>query len=153
MKISLLWIGKTKDTRLSALIDEYVKRLGHYGRIFMTELADITRHSGDKKEKEAELFLSRIEKSDFVVLLDEKGKKVNSRELAVFIERQMISSTKRVMFIIAGAEGSARRLKERADLILSLSPLTFTHDMARLILTEQLYRAFTIIRGEKYHNS
>ena len=153
MKISLLWIGKTKDGRLRALIDEYIKRLGHYGRISSTELGDITRHSGDKKEKEAELLLSRVEGADYVVLLDEKGKKLNSKELAVFLEKQMISSVKRVIFIIAGAEGSAKALKERANLILSLSPLTFTHDMARLILAEQLYRAFTIIRGEKYHNS
>ena len=153
MKITLLWIGKTRDRRLKALIDEYIKRLAHYGRISSLELGDISKPSGNRKEQEARTLLDRVEKSEYLVLLDEKGKNLNSIELAEFIEKKMISSVKKITFVIAGAEGAAKSLKERANLILSLSSMTFTHDMARLILAEQLYRAFTIIRGEKYHNT
>ena len=144
MKFRFLWVGKTKDKNWRALEDEYFARLAHFVRCEVAELKD----SG--KELEGKLILDKLNHSTFVCLLDVKGRSVNSHDLAQTIENWQNRGLKEVTFVTGGAEGVASRVVERADYSLSLSFLTFTHEMARVVLLEQLYRAFTIIKGFPY---
>ncbi len=144
MKFRFLWVGKTKDKNWRVLQEEYFARLSHFVRCEIVELKD----SG--KEIEGKLILEKLNQSTFVCLLDVKGRSVSSHDLAAKLENWQNRGLKEVTFIIGGAEGVASEVVERADNSLSLSFLTFTHEMARVVMLEQLYRAFTIIKGFPY---
>ena len=144
MKFRFLWIGKTKQKNWLALQEEYLQRLSHFVKFEITELKD----SG--KEIEGKLILDKLNQSQFVCLLDVKGRSISSHEFAVEIEKWQNRGLKEVVFVIGGAEGVASEVVERADNSLSLSFLTFTHEMARVVMLEQIYRAFTIIKGFPY---
>ncbi|MFM2392066.1 MAG: hypothetical protein RLZZ546_43 [Bacteroidota bacterium] len=155
MKIAILCIGKTNEKYLKEGIDIFIKRMHHYvSSIEYKELKDCAKTNDINllKTNESMEFLKYISKDDFVVILDEKGSQFTSSEFATFIEKHQINSTKRMIFVIGGAFGFSEELYERANQKLSLSKLTFSHQMVRLFFAEQLYRAFTIIKGEKYHN-
>lgn len=155
MLITFLWLGKSKYSSYEQLVDLYSTRNKHYTR---HEIISIKEPKGkftnpeDLKQKEAELLLSKINTADYVVLLDERGKQLSSIELSEFLQKRMNVSCPRLVLIIGGAYGVHTTVMERADFIWSLSKLTLTHDMARVLLIEQVYRAYTILKGEKYHN-
>ncbi|MGI8883680.1 MAG: 23S rRNA (pseudouridine(1915)-N(3))-methyltransferase RlmH [Pyrinomonadaceae bacterium] len=144
MKFRFVWVGKTKDTNWRALQDEYLQRLSHFVKFEITEIKDTG------KETESKRILENVNQSPFVCLLDVEGRSLSSPELAKELEKWQNRGIKEVTFIIGGAEGVASQVVETADISLSLSFLTFTHDMARVVLLEQLYRAFTIIKGFPY---
>ena len=144
MKFHFVWIGKTKDKKWLALQEEYLQRLSHFVKFDITELPD------SRAEVESKRILEKVNQSNFVCLLDVKGRSITSHELAEKIENWQIRGLKEVVFIIGGAEGVASEVVERANFSLSLSFLTFTHETARVILIEQLYRAYTIIKGFPY---
>lgn len=157
MKIELWWIGKTKFSYLEEGMGEYVKRLKHYSSFSTHTLADI-KNSGklspaQLKKKEGESVLSKLDSQTMLILLDERGKTLNSTAFADFIQKKMNQSTRRIVFLIGGAYGFDEILYQRADHKIALSAMTFSHQMIRLFFLEQLYRAFTIINNEKYHNS
>ena len=156
MKIKLLVIGKTSESYLSEGIALYLKRLSHYIDFSFEVLPDIKRApsmlSDQLKEAESAAFMKKIGERDFVILLDENGKTYTSEGFASQIEKWMVTGDKNPVFIIGGAFGFGKALTERAALKISLSEMTFSHQMVRLIFVEQLYRAFTIIRNEPYHH-
>ena len=155
MKIQFIWIGKSKDKEFTTLIDKYYKRLKHYTPAEIKTLKEVKnkgRNIDELKKQEAQLILNQIKSNDFLVLLDERGKQKTSIELSEWIQHKLNISISRLVFVIGGAYGAHELLKERADHTLSLSHLTLTHDMARIFIIEQVYRAFTILRGEQYHN-
>ena len=156
MKVLLLMIGKTNQESLQQLIQDYINRLQHYVNFetyIIPELKNIKNLPvTEQKEKEAELILKYIENQDNVILLDEKGKQYSSLAFAEFINSKMNSSIKRMVFVVGGPFGFSKRIYDRANSMISMSPMTFSHQMIRLIFTEQLYRAMTIIRGENYHH-
>lgn len=155
MKIKILAIGKKHDPKLIGATNDYNKRLSHYADISWKLIeAKISSSMNPEQIKRAEsdLILSQIEQSDEVVLLDETGKQLGSDELSEKLQNYMNRSVKKVVFVIGGAYGVSDDLKHRADLIWSLSSLVFPHQLVRLILIEQLYRAHTILAGEKYHH-
>ena len=144
MKFRFLWVGKTKDKNWRALQEEYFARLSHFVRCEIVEIKD------SSKKIEGKLILDKLNQSTFVCLLDVKGRSISSHDLAANIENWQNRGLKEVTFIIGGAEGIASEVVERADNSLSLSFLTLTHEMARVVMLEQLYRAFTIIKGFPY---
>lgn len=148
MKFHFVWVGKTKDKNWRALQNEYLARLAHFVRCEITEVKDGAAREG--LEIESNRILEKVNQTSFVCVLDVKGRSLSSPELAQEIEKWQNRSVKEVTFIIGGAEGIASEVVERADFSLSLSFLTFTHEAARVILLEQLYRAYTIIRGFPY---
>ncbi len=148
MKLRFIWIGKTKDKDWKALQDEYLRRLSHFVRTEIVEIKDSTTR--ENPDIEGERILSSLNQSTFAVLLDVKGGAISSEGLATKIEEWQNRGLKEVSFIIGGANGVSPRVAETADISLSLSFLTFTHEMARTILLEQLYRAYTIIKGFPY---
>lgn len=156
MKISLLAIGKTNAKYLQEGILQYLKRIGYYIPFEIKILPDIKTSKSltvDKqKELEAEVFLSQIQQGDFVVLLDERGKEMTSRDYASYIEKKMITVSKNLIFVIGGPYGFAKSVYDRANDKISFSKMTFSHEMIRLFFVEQLYRAMTILRGEPYHH-
>ena len=154
MKIKILWTGTAKDDNIRSLIIDYRNRLKHYANVEIVELNKRQKANTPAviKNKDAESLLKQIQSGDYVVLLDEKGKQLTSEKFASFLQHRMNHSSKGLVFIIGGPYGFDQMLYDRADNLLSLSKMTFTHDMVRVILFEQLYRAFTILRGEKYHN-
>ncbi len=148
MKFRFIWIGKTKDKNWKALQDEYLRRLSHFVRTEVVEIKDSgPRESADI---EGERILAYLNQKTFAVLLDVKGDTISSEGLAAKIEEWQNRGLGEVSFIIGGANGVSRRVAETADISLSLSFLTFTHEMARSVLFEQLYRAYTIIKGFPY---
>lgn len=156
MEIELLTVGKTTIKFVAEGTEEYVKRLKHYIPYRITSLPDIKRNAslGPERQKEAEgeLILSKLLSSDYIVLLDERGKEYSSIEFSGFIEKQMIAGRKRVVFIVGGPYGFSQAVYDRADSKVSMSRMTFNHEMVRLFFTEQVYRAMTILRGEPYHH-
>ena len=144
MKFRFIWVGKTKDKNWQALQAEYLQRLSHFVKFDITELRDAD------KETESKRILEKLNQSNFVCLLDVKGRSVSSFELAAKIEDWQNRGLKEIVFVIGGAEGVASEVVERANFSLSLSLLTLTHEMARVVLVEQLYRGFTIIKGFPY---
>ena len=148
MKLRFIWIGKTKDKKWKALQDEYLRRLSHFVKSEIVEIKDSAHHEGP--DIEGERILSSLNQSTFAVLLDVKGEAISSGGLAAKIEEWQNRGLREVSFIIGGANGVSRQVAETADISLSLSFLTFTHEMARSILFEQLYRAYTIIKGFPY---
>ena len=154
MKIALITIGKTNEKYLDDGMAIYLKRLKHYCHFEVLELKDVKAFSSneDLKKAEAELILTKLKIDDCLVLLDEHGKEVTSRAFAQFIEKRSMDSGRRIVFLVGGAFGVADLIKEKSEYQLSLSQMTFSHQMIRLFFVEQLYRAFTIIKNEKYHN-
>ena len=154
MKISLWCISKTNETYLKDGIHLYLKRLKHYCSFEYTEWKETggTTLPEEIIKKEGEMVLSRLKADDFLVLLDENGTEFSSVQFAGWIEKQQNKSIKSMIFLVGGAYGHHQNVRDRANLSLSLSKTTFSHQMIRLFFVEQLYRAFTIIRNEKYHN-
>ncbi len=155
MQVKFLWIGKSKDRTYDTIISKYLKKLSHYTRTKIEVLKDPKlkgRKPQDIRRAEAATIFDKVRDQDLLVLLDEHGKKLSSRELAEWMQHKQNISIGQVVFVIAGAYGADTLLKERADFILSLSDMTLTHDMARMVICEQVYRAHTILRGESYHN-
>lgn len=157
MKILLLASGKTVDKGLAAMIAAYADRISHYCSFDMSELPALKNtkamNEAEQKEREGRQLLSAMETSDHVVLLDEKGIQPTSEEFAGQISAYMQRGIKRLVFVIGGPYGFDTKVYARAQAKMSLSRMTFSHQMVRLIFTEQLYRAFTIIKGEPYHHS
>ena len=154
MKINIIQIGKTKDKNIAELVSEYIKRTSPYAKIEFITLNEEKLTSSKTKEKIIELEAEKILKNisgDFIVALDETGKQFNSIDFAEIIKKQKDEGQK-INFIIGGAFGLSKNVKAKANLTLSLSKMTFTHEMARLFLMEQVYRAFSIIAGKGYHN-
>lgn len=155
MKIELWVIGKTAFKYLDEGIAVYEKRLKHYTSFDLVVIPDIKNPPLSieaLKTKEGELILNKLTKDDFFILLDENGKQNTSIDFSKFIEQQQMNATKRIVFQIGGAYGFSDAVYARANQKLSLSKMTFSHQMIRLFFVEQLYRAFTILKGEKYHN-
>jgi 23S rRNA (pseudouridine1915-N3)-methyltransferase len=156
MKVTFLTVGKTTFPFVKEGCDVFIKRIKHYTTFEMIEIPELKNTSGLSKEqikaKEGELILKHIKNTDKVILLDEHGKRFTSVEWAKEIEKEMTIGTKSIFFIVGGAYGFSPSLYQRADSKLSLSDMTFSHQIIRLFFIEQLYRAFTIIKGEPYHN-
>lgn len=156
MKILLLVIGKTDEDYLATGIKKYVGRLGHYASFELKEIPDIRNRKtlSEEQQKKAESFLllQHLQPSDQVVLLDERGKQHTSIEFSEQMEKWSVAGVKRLAFVIGGPYGFSQEVYDRADAQMSLSPMTFSHQMVRLIFVEQLYRAFTILKGERYHH-
>ena len=157
MKIKLLAIGKTDSKDLQALIEEYSKRLGFYVSFNFEIIPDIknAKNLSEKQQKIAEgnELLKRIEKSDTMIILDEKGNTFSSVQFSEFLQKKMNSGLKNLIFIIGGPYGFSEEIYQRATSKISLSTMTFSHQMVRLFFIEQLYRGFTILRNEPYHHS
>ena len=154
--MKLIVIGKTKPKFLIEGESEYQKRLRHYCKFSELIISDI-KNSGklskkEIKEKEGNVILQSIKNSDYVILLDDKGITLSSIKFSEFLNKKMISSTNELVFIIGGAFGFSESVFKRANTKLSLSKMTFSHQMVRMIFKEQLYRAFTILKGGKYHH-
>jgi 23S rRNA (pseudouridine1915-N3)-methyltransferase len=148
MRFRFLWIGKTKDKHWLALQEEYLRRLSHFVKTEIVEIRD--QPARDLKEIEGKRILENLNQNSFVCVLDVKGRAISSPDLAREIEQWQNRGLKEISFVIGGAEGVSQAVADRADLMLSLSFLTFTHEMARVVMLEQMYRAFTIIRGFPY---
>lgn len=154
MKHELILLGKIKDTFIQKGLDEYAGRLQHYTDFSITTLKDRTGGYKDPKkitQKQGELLLGAVGSGARMVVLDAKGKQYSSEEFAEKIELLEVQGVRRLCYLIGGPDGHSQEVLKRANLLLSLSKMTFTHDMARLLLVEQLYRAYTIKAGEKYH--
>ncbi len=156
MRINLLCIGKTDDKEIKNLIAYYLPRLPKHWNFTVTEIPDLKNSknlSPDQiKKEETKLFLPHFDSTDLVILLDEKGKEYTSREFSKKIDGWMNSSTKKLNFLIGGAYGFSEEMYARANEKISLSKMTFTHQMIRLFFVEQLYRADQILQGKPYHN-
>jgi len=155
MKIEFFFIGKTTEPFLKSGVDEYLKRLKHY--IPVTEIIiEPSRFSKTDARKairdESERMLKKVKPADLVVVLDERGKSMGSEELAAWLEKHQQSGIQKIIFITGGAYGFSDEVRQRANLLLSFSKFTFTHQMIRLLLAEQVYRAMTILKNEKYHH-
>lgn len=156
MKITLLTVGKTEDAFIKAGIEKYAKRLKHYTKLELTDLPELKNTKaltfGQQKVKEAEMILKKISATDHVILLDENGREWKSTEFAAYIGKKSISPVHNLVFVVGGPYGFDASVYERANEKISLSRMTFSHQMVRLFFVEQLYRAFTIIKGEPYHH-
>lgn len=156
MEIKLIQTGKTKFQYLQEGISDYQKRIGHYVNFEEITIPDLKNAKSltipEIKRKEGEQVLKILDKSAFLVLLDERGKNINSEEFAAFIMKNM-NSGRDIVMLIGGAYGFSDEVYSRANEKISLSKMTFSHQLVRLIFAEQLYRAMTIIRGEPYHHS
>ncbi|MDR1054942.1 MAG: 23S rRNA (pseudouridine(1915)-N(3))-methyltransferase RlmH [Prevotellaceae bacterium] len=156
MKIKLLAVGKTDANYIAEAVSIYEKRLKHYTSFEIIYLPDIKNtknlNSKQQKEKEGTAILAQLADNDDMVLLDEAGKMYTSIEFSVYLSKKMLTSAKMLVFVIGGSCGFSQAVYNRAGARLSLSPMTFTHQMVRILFVEQLYRAFTIIKGESYHH-
>lgn len=156
MKILLLAVGKTVDTGLNAIIKRYIERVQHFAPFEFRELADVRNTRGmteeRQKQQEGKVLLQNMAQGDWVILLDERGKQPTSRQFAQDLDRIMTTQTRNIIFVIGGPYGFSPEVYERANAKMSLSSMTFTHEMVRLFFVEQLYRAFTIQRGMPYHH-
>ncbi len=156
MNLTTICIGKTDEKPLEELILKYEKRLPQHWNYQRIEIPDIKNRKNlsesQQKDKEAELILSKIQPTDYVILLDEKGKQMNSSLFAQELQNLMNQSFKQIIFLIGGPYGFSDEVYKRSNKKMSLSELTFTHQMVRLFLAEQIYRAFTILQGKPYHH-
>ena len=156
MKINLLCIGKTDDKEIKNLINYYLTRLPRHWNFEITEIPDVKNARNLTpdllKKEEAKLFLNHIENTDLVVLLDEKGKQFTSREFAQKLDSYQNNSIKKICFLVGGAYGFSEEMYQRANEKISISKMTFTHQMIRLFFVEQIYRADQILQGKPYHN-
>jgi len=156
MKITLMAIGKTDDSYILEGLEKYLKRLKHYIKFEILIIPDLKKTKNlsedEQKTKESELFLKNITHSDYVVVLDERGTEMSSMHFADFINKRMIASVPHLVFLIGGPYGFDQSIYQRANYKISLSKLTFSHQMIRLFFVEQVYRAFSILKGEPYHH-
>jgi len=156
MKITLLTVGKTTNSHLIKLQEEYQNRLKFYITFELVVIPELKNTKSlsisEQVEKEADLILKQIELNDKVVLLDERGKQFTSVAFSEYIAKKIMASHKRMIFVVGGPYGFSERIYQRANNKISLSTMTFSHQMIRLIFIEQLYRAFTILKGEPYHH-
>lgn len=156
MKIKLLAIGKTDNKQLIQLIDEYKNRLKHYIKFEFEVISDIKNVKNlseqQQKEKEGELILSKLQNTDQLVLLDDKGKQFTSLEFSQYLQKKMNSGLKQLVLVIGGPYGFSDAVYQKSQGKISLSKMTFSHQMIRLFIVEQLYRGFTILRNEPYHH-
>lgn len=156
MEITLIVIGKTNAKYLIEGLDEYTRRLKHYISYNINILPDIknTKNLSEEQQKETEgkLILNALKPGDSIVLLDERGKEFSSMQFSDYLQRKMNSGLRRLVFVVGGPYGFSKDVYNKADEKLSLSKMTFSHEMIRLFFTEQIYRAMTIIRGEPYHH-
>ncbi len=156
MNITILCVGKTEESYIQQGIDIFKKRLEHYISFEILEVSLQKKWNKlppeQQKQKEAELVLPQIAKRDYCVLLDEKGKSFSSVAFSGFLQQQMNHSVRSILFVVGGPWGFSKDVVDAAHMKLSLSPMTFSHQMVRLFFVEQLYRAMTILRNESYHN-
>lgn len=157
MKITFLTVGKTEDAYLKDGFEKYVTRLKYYAKLSVIEIDELKNTKAltqeQQKSKEADLILKKITPQDYVILLDEKGTQLTSEKFAAYIDKKAITSVSNLVFVVGGPYGFDNTVYARANDKLSLSAMTFSHQMVRLFFIEQLYRAFTIIKGEPYHHS
>ena len=156
MTIKLITIGKTDNIHLIALIDEYIKRLGFYVKFSLDIIPDIKNSKNlseaQQKQKEGELILNNITPNTTLILLDENGKQLDSIGFSSYLQKHMNSGIKQLVFVIGGPYGFSEDVYKKANGKLSLTKMTFSHQMIRLFFIEQLYRGFTILRNEPYHH-
>lgn len=156
MKIKLLAIGKTDNKNLIALIDEYQNRLKHYIKFELEIIPDIKNVKNlsevQQKEKEGELILSKLQNTDQLVLLDDKGNAYSSIQFSQYLQKKMNSGIKQLVLVIGGPYGFSEAVYKKSTGKISLSKMTFSHQMIRLFIVEQLYRGFTILKNEPYHH-
>ncbi len=156
MKITLLVVGKTEDKYLIEGMEKYLNRLKHYIGFNLVVLPELKNTKSlteaQQKTKEAELILKQVNNPDIMILLDEKGKKYTSVSFANYLNKQMIGSVQQLVFVIGGPYGFDESVYKRANSSVSLSDMTFSHQMVRLFFIVQLYRAFSILKGEPYHH-
>jgi len=156
MKLVILFTGRTAGDVYPGLINGYVQRLTHYLPVQLEELPDLKNTKSltqeQQKEREADQVLERLQAGDVLVLLDERGREMTSREFSQWIGQRQQTVARRLVLLVGGPYGFAERIYDIAQQKISLSRMTFSHQMVRLFLVEQLYRAFTILRGEPYHH-
>ena len=156
MKISLLTIGKTNASYLATGIKEYEKRLQRFINFELKSISDIKNarklSPAEIKNKEGQLLLKNIKSNDFVILLDERGKTFSSISFAEYLQKQMNQGVSNITFVVGGAYGFSEAIYKRANAKISLSKMTFSHQIIRLIFVEQIYRAYAIINHHPYHN-
>ncbi len=157
VKVLVLFLGKTDKSYIKEGIEDYVNRISHYLPFEVKVIPDLKKSNNLKadvqKEKEGQLILGQINKGDQLVLLDERGSEFSSVEFSKWLEKQMISSVRQIVFVIGGPYGFSDSVYRRADYRISLSKLTFSHQIVRMIFVEQLYRAMTILNNEPYHHA
>lgn len=157
MKIFFRAVGKAHEAYVKAGVEDFTRRINNYFKaeweILPPPKEAASLQPAELKKKEASMILSKIQKDDFLVVLEERGRQITSEELADFLQVQANNGTRKLVFLIGGAYGSDASVLQRADMQWSLSKLVFPHQLVRLILAEQLYRACTILRNEKYHHS
>ena len=156
MQIKLIAIGKTDDKQLLQLIEQYQKRLKHYVKFELDIIPDIknVKNLSEKqqKEKEGDLILKKLSSTDVLVLLDENGKQFSSVEFSNYLQKKMNAGIKQLVFVIGGPYGFSETVYQKAQGKVSLSKMTFSHQMIRLFVVEQIYRGFTILKNEPYHH-
>ena len=156
MKIKLLSICKTEEKYLKEGIDLYIKKIVHYFPFEYEELPALKQtknlNFAEQKKREGEMLLKKITPSDYVILLDDKGKQYSSIEFSDFLQQKMLQNSKQIVFVIGGAYGFSEEVYQRKNHALSLSSMTFSHQMVRLIFLEQLYRGASILKNEPYHH-
>ena len=156
MKIKLICVGKTTSANLLTGENEYLKRLKHYNSVEKIEIPELknAKKLSEKeiKTQEGSLILKKINATDFVILLDENGKDYTSLEFSQFMQKRLNSGTKTVVFLIGGAYGFSEQIYNRSQAKIALSKMTFSHQMVRMFFLEQIYRAFTILKGQPYHH-
>lgn len=156
MTIKLIAIGKTDNKSLQSLIDDYIKRLGYYIKFSFDVIPDIKNSKNlsedQQKQKEGELILKKLNITDILILLDENGKQTDSVGFSGYLQKHMNSGIKQLVFVIGGPYGFSDAIYKKANGKISLSKMTFSHQMIRLFFIEQLYRGFTILKNEPYHH-
>ena len=156
MTIKLLAIGKTDNKQLQLLIEDYTKRIGYYIKFELELIPDLKKvkhlSEAQQKQKEGELILAKISSTDCLIILDENGKQFDSIAFSSYLQKHMNSGIKRLVFVIGGPYGFSEEVYKKANGKISLSKMTFSHQMVRLFVVEQLYRGFTILRNEPYHH-
>ena len=156
MKGVLIVVGKTTDKRFEAITNEYVERISHYIPFAVEVIPDLKNTKGlsqnEQKEREGELIAKCLQAGDYVVLLDEHGSERSSVDFATWMQKKMSAGPKRLVFIVGGPYGFSESIHRRGNEEISLSRMTFSHQMVRMFITEQIYRAMTILNGEPYHH-
>ena len=156
MKITLLVIGKTDNKHLIQLIDDYQKRLNHYVKFTLEVIPDIKNAKNlskeQQKEKEGELILQKLQQGDQLILLDEKGKEFTSVQFSAYLQKKMNTGLKRLVFVVGGPYGFSQEVYNKSMGKVSFSQMTFSHQMIRLFVVEQIYRSFTILKNQPYHH-
>lgn len=156
MKITLITMGKTEDSYLSEGINIYTKRLKHYVPFRILEITELKNTKNLSREqqkiKEAELIFKNINNTDHVILLDENSNELSSRQFSEFLNKKMVGGQQHLIFIVGGPYGFSKEVYDRSNEKISFSKMTFSHQMIRLFFVEQIYRAYTILKGEPYHH-